>query len=134
MKYIFGHRPSPDRTEFSSNDRALNYLRNTLPNEQSFRYRTTYTQEADSIIFSFGGELLAELVVQATEKPSDQDIQEYGKARKVYRISKIRIFRDRTLRAGNFGLKHSQHGTQVPENIYAQIVARAGIERIIPPE
>jgi len=133
MKYIFGHRPSMDPTEFSTLDRALNYLRNELPNQEAFRYRTTYNlRQVDSIIFSFDGELLAELVVGGETSPTDQDEKDYSKARKVYLIDEVRIFRERTRRAADFGLTPSQFGTKVPEEAYAQLIEKVGgFEQII---
>src|SRR5258706_12855421 len=96
-RFIFGHSPSATRNKFKTKDQAVAYLRRGLPQQENFRYGTTYNiHQVDSIIFSFDGELLAELVVANDETPTAQDKRYYSKTRNVYLISEIRIFSDRT--------------------------------------
>jgi hypothetical protein len=38
----------------------------------------------------------------------------------------VRIFRDKTARAADFHLTHSQFGTKVPDDAYARIVEQVG--------
>lgn len=123
MIYVYGHSSSSDLTEFATKDAALAYLRHGL-GWQGFRYRTTRRNHANSIIFSFNGELLAELVVSHEEQPTDHDLQDYQKAKKVYVISEVRLFRNTTFRVKDFGLKPSQFGVRVPEDVYAQIIEK----------
>ena len=133
MKWIFGHSSSDDRSEFKTKEQALAYLRNGLP-QQDFRYLTTYArQQVDSIIFSFAGELLAELVVENEERPTPQDKQHYRKTKKVYRIREIRIFKNDTRRGSEFGLSRIHYGLQVSDTIYKQIIKNVGgYEKITP--
>src|SRR5258707_13925211 len=113
MRYSFGHRPSKIPGEFPTKVLALDYLRGTLPNEQDFEYRSTYpqAQDADSIIFQFDGEMLAELIVAEAREAAVQDTQAdpkgYPKAKKVYRLSEIRIFHS-SEKSAAVGVKHNQ--------------------------
>ncbi len=127
MRYIFGHGPSKDRNEFANQERAIDYLRHELPDQRAFRYRTTYQhRNVDSILFAFGGILLAELIVADIENPSDDDIAAYAKTKSVYVIDEIRHFANQTVRAADVGLTNYQFGKVVPDDVYTQIVARTG--------
>lgn len=131
MRYIFGHRSDPDDIE--TKEDALHYLSKGLPEEERFRYRSTYNvKQLDSIIFSFDGELLGELVVGDVLAPTDEDTQLFNKTRAVYLIDEIRLFRVNTFRTSDFDLVHSQYGTKVPDDVYAEILRRVGgFEQVI---
>lgn len=125
MRYIFGHKPSTEPGEFVDKPAALDFLHYGLPDGQAFRYRSTRSQRTiESIIFSFGGNLLAELVIAKVQKPQSDDLASYSKARKVYLIDEIRFFTDDSLFVSDFDLTPSQWGIKVPDEIYAQIIAR----------
>lgn len=127
MKYIFGHSPSTDSSAFASVEKAPNYLSNVLSDQQTFRYRTTYSlADVESTIFSFDGELLAELVVGKAESPTAQDRTEYSQTRKVYLIDEIRIFRKTTLKAADLNMTTSQFGTKVSSDVCAQMIDKVG--------
>ncbi len=127
MRYIFGHGPSNERNEFANQERAIDYLRHELPNQREFRYRTTYQhRNVGSILFAFGGILLAELIVADIENPSDDDIAAYAKTKSVYVIDEIRHFANTSVRAADVGLTNYQFGKVVPDDVYAQILASAG--------
>ncbi len=127
MRYIFGHGPSTHRHEFATPAAAISYLHHELPDQRAFRYRTTYTQrDVDSIIFSFRGLLLAELVVGDVQRPQPDDLAAYAKTKTVYLIDEIRHFADQTLRASAFGLINYQFGKVVSDDVYADILTRTG--------
>ncbi len=133
MIYIYGHAPSDHREEFKNKAAALRYLREWLPKDNAFRYRTTFNKNVDIIIFSFGGELLAELVVDQIIPPTKEDAALYAKVKKTYLIQEIRIFKNKTFRTKDFPLKHSRFGTKVPPAVYDQIIeAVDGFETTIP--
>ncbi len=127
MRYIFGHGRSFQRDEFANKHSAINYLLHELPDERAFRYRTTYAQrDVDAILFSFRGELLAELVVADVQSPQPEDITAYAKTKTVYLIDEIRLFANPTLRAADFGLTNYQYGKVVADAVYEQIIASTG--------
>ena len=126
-RYIFGN---PD---LETKKNAIEYLRHYLWDKSDWRYRHTINHnEVNSIIFSFNGELLAELVVECTEDPTDEDLDKWPKTRKVYIIREIRIFRKKTIRASNVGLTNMQFGKKVSDNQYERIIKKvAGFKAII---
>jgi hypothetical protein len=73
MRNIYGHATSTEPGEFPDKAAALEYLRYRLPFFHSGEYRTTYTHDVDAIIFSFDGELLAELVVGGIRDATAED-------------------------------------------------------------
>lgn len=126
MRYIFGHSKSSHRDEFATKATAIEYLQQELPNQRAFRYRTTYMQRnVDRILFSFEGELLAELIVADVQRPSEADLTEYSKTRTVYLIDEINIFANQSLRPRDFDIRSSQFGTSVPDAVYEKIIASA---------
>jgi hypothetical protein len=132
MRYIYGHSTSTEPGEFGDKADALDYLRNRLPFKQGGEYRTTYLCDLDAIIFSFDGELLGELVVGGIRDATPIDKQKYAKARKIYSITEIRLFRDQTKRAGDIGLTYWTWGTEVPDSAYEDLKRKAlGFEWII---
>src|SRR5262249_34782206 len=134
MRYIYGHSPSTEPGEFGDKADALDYLRNRLPFKHGGEYRTTYTKEnVHGIIFSFDGELLGELVVGGIRDPTPEDQQKYAKAKKIYSITEVRLFRDQTKRVGDIiEHSHSQWGTPVPDSAYEELKKQAlGFEWII---
>jgi hypothetical protein len=133
MRYIYGHSPSTEPGEFGDKAAAIDYLRNRLPFLQGGEYRTTYMHEnVHGIIFSFNGELLGELVVGGIRDATPEDQQKYAKAKKIYSITEIRLFRDQTKRVGDIELSHSQWGTPVPDLAYEELKKQAlGFEWII---
>lgn len=127
MIYIYGHAPSDHPEEFGDKDMALQYLREWLPKDNHFRYRTTYNvSQIDSIIFSFGGELLGELVVDYGMPPTNDDRKRYDKAKRVYIIREIRLFNNKSFRIKDFGLTYAQSGLKISEEIYYQIIETVG--------
>lgn len=127
MRYIFGHKSSSEPGEFFTKDDALDFLHHGLPDQQAFRYRSTRShRNIDSILFSFEGELLAELVIAEVQKPQPDDEAAYSKARTVYLLDEIRYFANDSLRAFDFGIHIIPHGIEVPDEVYDQIIARAG--------
>lgn len=132
MHYIFSHRSSDRSDEFATKDAALEYLRHELPNQRAFRYRTTYRlRSIDSILFLFGGDFLAELVVAEVQEPTETDHAEYTKTRRVYLIDEIRIFANQSLRAEDFDLRGANIPVRVPDEVYQTIVATAGVAETI---
>jgi hypothetical protein len=132
MIYIYGHSPSSHPNELDDKEMVLKYLTEWLPDH--FHYRTTYNiTQVESIIFSFQGELIAELVVDRVIPPTAKDLERYDKARKVCLIKEIRLFKDKSYRIKDFPtLKQAQHGTKVPEEVYREIIEAVGdFERII---
>lgn len=127
MRYIFGHPSSTEKGEFETKEDALNFLHHGLPDGQAFRYRSTRVHyDMESILFSFEGILLAELVITETQKPQQADLEAYKKAKIVYLLDEIRYFADDSLSAYSFGLRVNPFRTKVPDEIYAQIIARTG--------
>jgi hypothetical protein len=125
--YIYGHSPSDHPDEFPDKGTALTYFTYYLPGENNFRYHTTYTHtDVKQIIFSFAGELLAELVVDEVISPTKDDMEQYDKTKKVYLINEIRIFRNQTYRLKDFGLKYAQSGKKITEDEYKQIIETVG--------
>ena len=120
-RYIFGN-PDLETRNF-----AIKYLGYYLWNTNDWRYRHTVNhQEVDSIIFSFKGELIAELVVESSEDPNADDIDKWPKTRKVFIIKEIRLFRKARVRASDVGLTNYQFGKNVSDKIYDKIIKKVG--------
>ena len=134
LRDIYGHPPSSQPGEFRDRDAALEYLQHTLPFVQGGEYRSSRAHSGlHSIIFSFDGELLAELIVAGDRPAGPSDKQAYAKARTVYLIAEIRIFRDGTKKVADIGLSHGgQDHTDVPDAAYDALKQQAaGFEWII---
>lgn len=133
MKFIFGHPPSSRPGFFATKDLAIKYLLEDLPTEESFRYRTTYTRkDVSNVIFSFGGELLGELIISGGTAPNEQDTKAFPELKKVYLVEEIRVFNNRTLRAGDFGLTPNHFGTELKDATYEKIIFSVnGFEKVI---
>ncbi len=124
-RYIFGNRLGEGY--FETRGGALEYLRHQLLGECRGRYRHSNTiNEVDSIIFALAGKLVAELIVCGVQDPTAKDMELWDVTRKVYIVSEIRIFRDRTVRAAKVGLTKYQFGREVPDKIYARILEKVG--------
>ena len=123
MRFIFGNT----KTAFETKTDAIEYLRLGLQNENHWRYRHSVARnDAESIIFSYEGELLAELVVEDTVNPTADDLRDWDIAKKVYLIREIRMFRDNTVKAADVGLINIQFGKDVSDGIYNIIINAVG--------
>lgn len=119
-RHVFGH------PAFESKEDALEYLRTGLRDDNGMRYRHNLCRnEVDSIIFSYEGELLGELVVENAVAPSNEDKENWPPTKKVYIIREIRIFRDGPVRAADFGLTGLQFGKRITDSMYTRILKAA---------
>ncbi len=125
MRYIYGHPPGG---EFATKADALKYLQHQLPFVQHGEYRSSRSHRGvHSIIFSFGGELLAELVI-CGERDATKEESAYAT---VYRVTEIRFFRRET-RWKETGLPRAQESMEMPDDKYEDLKTRAnGFEWII---
>ena len=83
--------------------------------------------DVDSILFVYRGRFIGEIAVDDVVDPTPSDKQLWEKTRKVYLTQqKPRLFRKRSVSAKSVGLTGLQYGKRVPNEMYAQIIERAG--------
>lgn len=119
--HIFGHDDTFD------SDSIRQYIESKIfDDDYDCRYRYNQLRnDAKIIVLSHAGEAYGHFEITGWEEPTDDDIEEWPKTKRVYIVSKSHSY-EKPVNLQDLGITHIQYGKPIDADMLQEIQKRAG--------